>query len=41
MELVIVAIIIIFVALYNQIIDTKGFIKDVKPFVRKFIITFH
>ena len=35
MELVIVAVIIVFVALYNQIIDTKGFIEDVKPLVRK------
>ena len=35
MELVIVAVIIIFIALYNQIIDTKGFIEDVKPLVRK------
>ena len=35
MELVIVAVIIIFIALYNQIIDTKSFISDVKPLVRK------
>ena len=35
MELVIVAIIVIFIALYNQIIDTKSFISDVKPFVKK------
>lgn len=35
MELVIVAVIVIFIALYNQIIDTKSFISDVKPLVRK------
>ncbi len=35
MELVIVAVIVIFIALYNQIIDTKSFIGDVKPLVRK------
>ena len=35
MELVIVAAIVIFIALYNQIIETKGFITDVKPLVRK------
>ena len=34
MELVIVAIIVIFIALYNQIIDTKSFISDVKPIVK-------
>lgn len=34
MELVIVAVIIVFIALYNQIIDTKSFISDVKPLVR-------
>lgn len=34
MELVIVAAIVIFIALYNQIIDTKSFIRDVKPIVR-------
>ena len=37
MELVIVAVIIIFIAIYNQIIDTKGFISDVKPLVKKFM----
>ena len=35
MELVIVAIIVIFIALYNNIIDTKGFISDIKPLVEK------
>ena len=35
MELVIVAVIVIFIALYNQVIDTKSFISDVKPLVRK------
>ena len=35
MELVIVAVIVIFIALYNQIIDTKSFIGDVKPLVKK------
>jgi len=35
MELVIVAVIVIFIALYNQIIDTKSFIGDIKPLVRK------
>ena len=35
MELVIVAIIVIFIALYNQVIDTKNFISDVKPLVIK------
>ena len=35
MELVIVAVIIIFIALYNQIIDTKSFVSDVKPVVKK------
>ena len=30
MELVIVAIIVIFIALYNQVIDTRSFINDVK-----------
>lgn len=35
MELVIVAVIVIFIALYNQIIDTKSFINDVRPLVRK------
>ena len=35
MELVIVAVIVIFIALYNQIIDTKSFISDVKPLVKK------
>ena len=35
MELVIVAVIVIFIALYNQIIDTRSFISDVKPLVRK------
>ena len=35
MELVIVAVIVIFIALYNQIIDTKSFIGDIKPLVKK------
>ena len=35
MELVIVAVIVIFIALFNQIIDTKSFISDVKPLVRQ------
>ena len=35
MELVIVAAIVVFIALYNQIIDTKSFISDVKPLVKK------
>jgi len=35
MILVIVAIIVVFLALYNQIIDTRSFIGDVKPLVRK------
>lgn len=34
MELVIVAVIVVFLAVYNQIIDTKKFIVDVKPFIR-------
>ena len=34
MELVIVAVIVIFLAIYNQIFDTKKFISDVKPFIR-------
>lgn len=34
MELVIVAVIIIFIVLYNQLIDTKSFINDIKPLVR-------
>lgn len=34
-ELIIVAIIIVFVALYNKVIDTKSFIGDVKPLVKK------
>lgn len=35
MELAIVAIIIIFIAIYNQIIDTKKIVNEVQPFVRK------
>ena len=35
MELILVAAIVIFIALYNQIIDTKSFITDVKPWVKK------
>ena len=35
MELWLVAGIVIFIALYNRIIDTKSFIGDVKPLVRK------
>ena len=34
-ELIIVAIIIVFVAFYNKVIDTKSFIGDVKPLVKK------
>ena len=35
MELVIVAVIVVFIAIYNQIIEPKKFIGDVKPLVRK------
>ena len=35
MELWLVAIIVIFIALYNRIIDTKSFIGEVKPLVKK------
>lgn len=35
MELIIVFIIVVFIALYNQLIDTKSFISDIKPWVRK------
>lgn len=35
MELVIVAIIIIFIAAYNKIIDTKSFISDINPTLQK------
>ena len=34
MELVIVAVIVIFLAVYNQIFDTKKFMSDVSPLVR-------
>jgi len=34
MELVLVAVIVIFLAIYNQIFDTKKFISDVKPIIR-------
>ena len=35
MELVIVAVIIVFIAFYNQILDTKRFMRDIKPLFRK------
>lgn len=35
MELVIVAAIIIFIAIYNQVIDTKKIINEVQPFLKK------
>ena len=35
MELVIVAVIIVFIAFYNQILDTKRFMRDIKPLFKK------
>lgn len=35
MEFIAVAIILVFVLVYNRVIDTKSFLNDVKPWVRK------
>ena len=35
MEIVIVAVIIVFIAFYNQILDTKRFMRDIKPLFKK------
>ena len=37
MEFIIVAVAVILIFMYNKIIDTKGFIGDIKPWVRKFM----